>query len=87
MGIDFGIATRYVPGSPSYMTTRAGTSAYLAPEILYWQYTEKVDVWSCGVICYILLCGFFPFPGSTDAEIIRAVKLGKYTFPSPYWDS
>ena len=59
-----------------------GTAYYLAPEILSGKYNEKCDIWSIGVITYVLLCGDPPFPGSNDQEIISKVKKGKYAFTS-----
>lgn len=58
------------------MTQTYGTAYYIAPEVLNSEYNEKCDVWSCGVILYILLSGRPPFDGSDDKEIVRAVKHG-----------
>ena len=53
-----------------------------SPRIWPWQ----VDLWSIGVIVYILLCGFPPFYGDNDAQMFKKIKAGSYKFLSPYWD-
>lgn len=68
------------------MTQKFGTPYYIAPEVLKKKYTEKCDVWSIGVILYILLCGYPPFNGANDKQIIEAVLKGKYTLDEPEWD-
>jgi len=81
--IDFGIAKRFDRSQGQgkmNLTTKAGTAYYLAPEVLSGRYNEKCDVWSCGVILYILLSGSPPFGGDDDAEIFQSIKSGKIYF-------
>ena len=80
---DFGLATRF--SNNSYMSTRAGTPFYVAPQVLQGKYTYKCDMWSVGVILYILLCGYPPFHGENDAEILARVKVGRYKFNEHDW--
>lgn len=67
------------------LRTKAGTPFYIAPEVLSGNYTEKCDVWSCGVILYILLCGYPPFYGDNNKEILDSVRTGKLDFPDLEW--
>lgn len=69
------------------MTKISGTPYYIAPEVLNETYDEKCDVWSCGVILYILLCGYPPFNGDSDADIMKSVKKGQFDYPSEEWDT
>ena len=56
------------------MHTKLGTPFYVSPEVIEGQYDEKCDVWAIGVILYILLCGFPPFFGENEREILLAIK-------------
>ena len=56
------------------LTEVVGTPYYMAPEVLRGKYDEKCDVWSCGVILYILLCGAPPFNGHSETEILDKIK-------------
>lgn len=83
--IDFGASTRFDPNQK--LTRRIGTPFYVAPEILNKQpYDEKCDVWSLGVIMYVLLCGYPPFWGTTESEIYDKVKKGKFEFAKEDWE-
>jgi len=83
--IDFGLARQFEPGV--VMSSKVGTAYYVAPEVLNAEYTEKCDVWSAGVITYILLSGSPPFYADTDALIFRKVRAAAYDFQHPAWDS
>jgi len=63
-----------------------GTPYYLAPEVMSKNYNEKCDIWSIGVILYVLLSGYPPFNGSSDEEIMEQVKIGKFSMEGDEWD-
>lgn len=67
-----------------------GTPTYVAPEILAeLGYNVKVDVWSAGIIIYVLLCGFPPFMCMEDSQdqLFEQILRGRFAFPSPIWDN
>jgi tRNA A-37 threonylcarbamoyl transferase component Bud32 len=81
---DFGLSKDF---STASLRTSCGTPDYVAPEVLKGQpYDNTVDIWSIGVITYILLCGFPPFYGNTDQQIFEKILRVEYDFPSPDWD-
>jgi calcium-dependent protein kinase len=55
-----------------------GTSYYMSPEILRYDYDERCDIWSLGVILHILLTAAPPFGGESDKEVLNAVKKMEY---------
>lgn len=83
--IDFGLS-RHDDMMAGIMNTKVGTPYYVAPEVLNREYTKSCDIWSIGVITYILLCGYPPFYGDTDNQIFDSVRTGRFDFPSPDWD-
>ena len=80
--IDFGTSKIF---SEEKMTGLIGTPFYIAPEVLKYSYTEKCDIWSCGVILYVLLSGTQPFMGRTCFEIMEKIKRGVYVTAGRRW--
>ena len=83
--IDFGTSVSF--NEDSVLNEKLGTPYYIAPEVLAKNYGPKCDIWSTGVIAYITLSGMPPFNGSTDQEIMKKVKIGKFTFADPVWNN
>jgi serine/threonine protein kinase len=77
--IDFGLSTHFRSGER--LTRVVGSSYYVAPEVLKKSYTEACDLWSLGVIVYMLLSGAPPFYGKNDEAIKASIVQGEYTFP------
>lgn len=70
------------------LTGVVGTPYYVAPEVLAGRnYNEKVDVWSAGVILYVMLTGVAPFYGNSATEIFEAVLRANLRFPVRYFHS
>ena len=67
------------------MKSKVGTLYYISPEIIKGNYDEKCDIWACGVILYILLCGYPPFNGNTDKEVYNLITQVKYDFDKEKW--
>ncbi len=97
---DWGYA-QIISDEQGYLTSRLGTVNYMAPEIMARQaYNQSADIWSCGIILYVLLCGFPPYEGvqgangrpdypKTLAKIQQRCDAdGRFDyFPDPYWSS
>ena len=67
------------------MNTKAGTANYISPEVMVGNYGVDCDLWSAGCILYILLCGYPPFTGKNEQEVLQSVIRGKYDFDGDEW--
>lgn len=81
--IDFGVAAYFSPGEK--LADIAGSPYYLAPEVLSASYGPEADVWSAGVVLYILLSGLPPFWAPTDDGIFAAIREAKPNLHSGAW--
>jgi serine/threonine protein kinase len=82
---DFGFAKKVT--KPNCLSTLCGTAAYVAPEVLDLTsagYDHRADLWSCGVIMYILLGGYAPFEGPVD-KLANLILQGEYEFHEKFW--
>jgi len=81
---DFGLSKDF---SLQPMVTSCGTASYAAPEVLMGKpYTSECDIWSVGVISFVLLSAEFPFYGKNETEIFRAILDYRYKFKPGLWD-
>ena len=82
--IDFGMSKIYK--EKNEMSDYVGTAYYISPEVLEGKYDSKCDIWSAGVILYLLLSGTLPFDGENDEEVFEKIKMKKYDFPNSEWE-
>ncbi|KGN62050.1 CDPK-related kinase 5 [Cucumis sativus] len=83
--IDFGLSDFAKPDER--LNDIVGSAYYVAPEVLHRSYSTEADVWSIGVIAYILLCGSRPFWARTESGIFKAVLKADPIFDEPPWPS
>lgn len=78
MAIEFGLSIFFKPGQ--VLTDVVGSPYYVAPEVLLKNYVPEADIWSAGVILYVLLCGVPPFYAESEEDIFKEVMHGKLDF-------
>ncbi len=82
--IDFGFSRKFTRNK---LSTPVGSCYYVAPEVLIKEYNEKCDIWSAGVILYILLSGDPPFNGVNNKSIYYKISTYEYEFPESKWNN
>lgn len=80
---DFGLSSFFQEGQ--IFTDIVGSAYYVAPEVLRRSYGKEADIWSCGVILYILLCGYPPFHGDNEKKIFESVMSKPLDFQTAPW--
>ena len=83
--VDFGLSRTHDACRDGPMSSLVGTPYYIAPEVLLGRYDASCDLWSVGVVAYILLCGYPPFGGSDDIRTRELVLRGRYAFHAEDW--
>jgi len=84
---DFGLAKKY---GQAALSTICGTPQYVAPEVIKggkepYTYGKECDLWSAGIILFILLGGYPPFYDSSEPRLFRKIREGKYDMNDPVW--
>jgi 5'-AMP-activated protein kinase catalytic alpha subunit len=79
--VDFGLSNQYKPGEK--LKTACGSPCYAAPEMIAGKRYEclNVDVWSCGIILYAMLCGYLPFEDANTNKLYKKIMSGDYEQP------
>ncbi|XP_032497336.1 serine/threonine-protein kinase 33 isoform X3 [Phocoena sinus] len=85
---DFGLAVKKQGRSEAMLQTTCGTPIYMAPEVINaHDYSQQCDIWSIGVIMYILLCGEAPFMARSEEKLFELIRKGELRFKDSVWDS
>ncbi|XP_049746266.1 serine/threonine-protein kinase 33 isoform X2 [Elephas maximus indicus] len=85
---DFGLAVKKQGRSEAMLQTTCGTPIYMAPEVINaHDYSQQCDIWSIGVIMYMLLCGGPPFWANSEDKLFELIRKGELRFRDPVWDS
>ena len=84
--IDFGLSIRHDPETCPPLSNTVGTSYYMAPELLDGSYDKACDLWSVGVVAYIMLSGRPPFNGNSNQAIAQQICKGWYETNSTSWE-
>ncbi|XP_048887275.1 serine/threonine-protein kinase 33 isoform X1 [Brienomyrus brachyistius] len=86
---DFGLSVQKGGvGSENMLQATCGTPVYMAPEVISaHDYSQQCDVWSIGVIMYMLLCGEPPFMSSSEDKLFEIITKGELVFTVPIWDT
>lgn len=83
--IDFGLSKKFAANE--FLKDAVGTVYTMAPELIQGRYDSKADIWSLGVLSFMLLSSSMPFYGQTRSQVIKKIMRGKYHFGSRRWQN
>ena len=83
--IDFGLSIKIKENKLTKEVV--GDMFYISPESLDGRYSSKCDMWSCGVLAYVMLCGVPPFDGQKQCKVFKKISKMKFKFNQPVWRS
>jgi calcium-dependent protein kinase len=69
------------------METKLGTPYYVSPEVLEGKYDKRCDLWSIGVMTFMLLSGRPPFDGRNEIDVFNKIRCCNYDFPASEWEN
>lgn len=84
--LDFGLSKKFVPGTRGIMHDWAGTVYTMSPQVLNGTYNYKADIWSIGVLAFLLLANEKPFKGKNKQVVMQNIKKVKYNFKAHEWE-
>jgi len=84
--VDFGLSVKFGTDTIDKMYSLVGTPYYMAPEVMRGNYSKECDIWSLGVILYLMLSGRQPFASTSLQELYPKVMAAQYTFDGDDWD-
>ena len=79
--------SKLMPEEAQKMNTKLGTPYYVSPEVLNGNYDKRCDLWSIGVICFVLLSGVPPFHGDNTAQVFKKIQTTDYDFEAEVWQN
>jgi serine/threonine protein kinase len=85
--LDFGLSKKFVPGTRGIMHEWGGTVYTMSPQVLNGTYNFKADIWSIGVMAFLLLADEKPFKGKNKQDVMQNIKKVNYNFKAHEWDS
>mmetsp|Transcript_63256 Transcript_63256/g.119723 ORF Transcript_63256/g.119723 Transcript_63256/m.119723 type:complete len:389 (-) Transcript_63256:48-1214(-) len=82
---DFGLACACPQGRE--LRDKVGSVEYMAPQVLEKRYDLAADLWSCGAVLYLLLCGYPPFQNDSEERLMATIRRGNYVLKTEDWSA